>query len=132
MKSRLLAAVSFAAIAFSTTAAIAGLDNPQPTTVVLKPNDAGTASGVLTLARSSDNNVEFIHCSITTTKTGAQALCGARDAAGTYGQCFTQDPRLVAAISNIRTDALVSFAWVNQECTTFSIDISSVYGPAAP
>jgi hypothetical protein len=132
-RQRLVAALAFAALACTAGAAVAGLKSTQPTTVVNEPSGAGHASGIISAARESDNDVEFLRCTIATDKTSQQAVCSARTAAGTIGQCWTQDARLLSAISNIRPDSFVTVTWAaNGECTKIENDISSVWGPSAP
>ncbi|MCP3100784.1 hypothetical protein LZ198_18090 [Myxococcus sp. K15C18031901] len=92
------------------------------------------AGGSMADARKSADVLQYIACRTVAQRAGASyAVCEARDAWGTYGQCTTWDTGLIAAVQGIGPSSYVLFKWDAAEvCTNIEVHNSSQYAPMTP
>jgi len=117
------------ALAFMSTAAIAGFKQPQPVDVDLVNR---AAFGDMVSAQGAKDNVSFIGCGIRKIQTGAGVVstgfCQAGDADEEQFTCFTQDPDLLAATASTGDFSFITFAWNEDgECTRIGFSTQSFY-----
>lgn len=90
---------------------------------------AGVAHGSIGAARNSGDAVQYIGCRVTA-RVGAQpaVLCFARDAAGTYLQCQSEERELIRAVQTI-----APWSWIYFEadgpgrCLLVRVETASYY-----
>lgn len=100
---------------------------------IYKP--ARIVDGVPGSARNSADSTQFIGCKVYVPFLGArpEALCLARDTAGNYATCFTDDPAQISVISSIQGDTAIRFIYNDVGgCTHISVERISYYEPKAP
>jgi hypothetical protein len=124
-------------LALGSSVAMAGLVNTAPVTVTLNPDGSGSASGSMTTARFSKNEVEYIGCGVRRFDNGAGGVlvfgfCQAADAANVQGFCETEKPGLIASIGDQDDYSFISFSWnADGDCTGIGNSTQSFYIPPA-
>jgi hypothetical protein len=88
------------------------------------------AYGSLGKARNSADSVQYIGCSSVSHVGYVYATCWARDAAGTYGSCLTEDADLIQATRSLPSDGYLSINWdASSNCTQIIVYNASYYEP---
>lgn len=121
-----------AAMTVSTIAVAGSTENKE---VVINFDQAGneiSASGVLSAARHSVDDTQFIGCKLHDDQLGSWAQCIAHDATGNSVWCETTDPAKLQTIAALKADSQLFFAWVVDPeegpiCTDISVNTSSIY-----
>ncbi len=124
--SRVFAALAFGAGLLS--AAVPALAGAHVIAgVVIGPD---YAIGSLVSARTSASPQEQIGCQTTGYVGGEFGFCRATSAAGVNLTCYTFDASIISALQTIDSESYVTF-YVDKagECTTVSIDTTSVFKP---
>jgi hypothetical protein len=123
------------ALVLGSAAAMAGLVSEVPVTVTLNPDGSGNAAGSMTTARFSKNDVEYIGCGLRRIDDGAGgivffAFCQASTAAEVVGFCETDNPALIASISDQDDFSFITFGWnAAGECRSIGNSTQSFYIP---
>lgn len=98
----------------------------NPTVVVNQT--ARIASGALGSARNSQDNLQFIGCSVIDSTGGAFVTCSARDSLGRSASCRSTDVGKVSVASSISSDSWVYFQYdALGNCTYLLVSTSSQY-----
>jgi hypothetical protein len=115
------------------SAAMAGLVSVTPVTVTVNSDNSGSASGSMSAARFSKNDVEYIGCGVRRVEDGAFVFgfCQASNAAGDIGFCETENPALIESIGDIDDFSFITFAWnAAGVCRAIGASTQSIYIPA--
>ena len=123
-----------AALALSSSLALAGA--VQPNSVIVEQNDdgSGSASGDMVTARTSANDFELIGCGIKGFQGGGAGqwgFCQAADSNDNFIVCFTVNAHLLETIKGIGDNSYVRFD-VNKkgDCTRIDLSTQSFYLPS--
>ncbi len=136
MKQLMAQLMTAGALVLGSAAAMAGLVSEVPVTVTLNPDGSGNAAGSMTTARFSKNDVEYIGCGLRRIDDGAGgivffAFCQASTAAEVLGFCQTDNPALIASISDQDDFSFITFAWnAAGDCRSIGNSTQSFYIPA--
>ena len=132
MKKQLIA---IAAVAFTSSAAWAGLEQPQPVVVTLNPDGSGSAIGAQSTARFSKNKVEYIGCGLRRFDDGFGGtfifgFCQASTADEVLGFCETENPFLIQSIGDQDDYSFITFSWnADGQCRGIGNSTQSFYIP---
>ncbi len=87
------------------------------------------AQGSMIAARYSADTKQYIGCWSAGNPDYANAGCYAVDRAGATVSCWTENPKLVAAVSSITDSSLLTFTTLygSSECSDIQVDSSSAY-----
>jgi hypothetical protein len=135
MKQFLAQSITAGALVLGSSVAMAGLVNDFPVAVTLNPDGSGTATGSMTTARFSKNNVEYIGCGLRRNDDGAGgvflfAFCQASTADEIVGFCETDNPALIASIGDQDDFSFIVFGWnAAGECRSIGNSTQSFYIP---
>ncbi len=104
------------ALVLSSSAAMAGLEQPAPVVVTLNADGSGSANGAQSTARSSKNKVEYIGCGLRRFDDGLGgafvfAFCQASTADEVLGFCQTENPVLLTSIGDQDDYSFITFSW---------------------
>ena len=127
--------IAIAAVALTSSAAWAGLEQPSPVVVTLNADGSGSANGAQSTARFSKNKVEYIGCGVRRRDDGLGgafifAFCQASTADAVLGFCETQNPFLVASIGDQDDYSFITFSWnAAGECRSIGNSTQSFYIP---
>lgn len=124
-KRNILARTAIATLLLSTAfAAMAGL---QSSLNVGISDELKSATGTMSGARYSADNTQFISC---TNQNNTIGNCIAKDVAGLSRSCVTNDPGLIAVISSLGPDSMLTFKWDAQGvCTQVRVVNGSQFKP---
>lgn len=115
--------------------AIAGITQPAPVTVTLNVDGSGSATGDMTTARHSDNDVEFIGCGVRVYDDGAGGsfqwgFCQVGDSADNRGFCSTMRTDLLEIMKATSDYSYITFSWNTAgECDHIGFSTQSFYIP---
>lgn len=113
----------------------AGAYEPRPVDIEVNGDGSGNATGGMTTARFSDNDVEYIGCGIRlyAMPDGSYmhwGFCQAKDASGTQAFCNTQDPKMLDVMKATGDYSYITFEWnSDEECTGIGFSTQSFYIP---
>jgi hypothetical protein len=95
--------------------------------VIFNPDGSGSGSGVMSMARFSDNDVEVLGCGARFDDDGfIWGFCQAIDTDGVQIVCTTFNPHLVDAIRGINSFSFIRFLVdENAECTLIRFSTQS-------
>ena len=122
-------------LALGASVAMAGLINESPVLVTLNPSGSGSASGSMSSARFSKNDVEYIGCGIRRFDDGLGGVvtfgfCQASTATEVLGFCESENPTLLASIGDQDDFSFITFAWdATGECVSIGNSTQSFYIP---
>jgi hypothetical protein len=128
--------IALGALVLTSSAALAGLVTITPVTVTVNPDTSGSASGSMSAARFSKNEVEYIGCGVRRFDDGVGGVlvfgfCQASSAAGVLGFCDTEAPDLVASIGDQDDYSFITFSWdAAGVCRSIGNSTQSFYIPA--
>ena len=135
MKTHIIAAMSFIALAACSQAALAG-QKIRSDVMVTTDGTSINAQGSIGTARNSLDGNQRIGCVLkaNTTSSTLSGSCDATSAAGAQVFCITNSPQLIEVIKSIGSDSYISFSYVpsassNPTCSQINISKSSVYEP---
>ena len=112
--------------------------------IVFETSDSGSAEGTMWLARSSDNDIELIGCSLKGQTKGQRggsnwAWCRAKAVDGVEVLCMTENPYLLDALKGISPFSFINFEFKNavdrgdgvwiSECSRFDFSTQSLHIP---
>jgi hypothetical protein len=108
--------IAIAAVALTSSAAWAGLEQPQPVVVTLNADGSGSAIGAQSTARFSKNKVEYIGCGVRRFDDGLGGsfvfgFCQASTADAVLGFCETENPLLIESIGDTDDYSFITFSW---------------------
>jgi hypothetical protein len=104
--------IAIAAVALTSSAAWAGLEQPAPVVVTLNADGSGSANGAQSTARFSKNKVEYIGCGVRRFDSGfVFAFCQASTADEVLGFCETDNPFLIESIGDLDDYSFITFSW---------------------
>jgi hypothetical protein len=123
--------IAFASLASGSIAhagaqsATIGIDD---VTVILAPDNSGTAWGSMGFARNTPDSTQSIGCSLQ----GPPLMsgCFAVSPAGLSVKCTTSDPTFAFVVSGIASDSFVNFSWDKTgTCMTVALSTDSTRQP---
>lgn len=123
---RIVAVVVFGAgLLFGSTAWAGQVFHPE---VLIFPT---SAQGSMYGARNSADAIQFIGCTLSSGPTGASTGCSARNSAGQFRSCFSNNPFHREAVKAMTAYSFVFFTLdpATGECRNVSIQGSSVFLP---
>ncbi|HSC05366.1 MAG TPA: hypothetical protein VLD59_00915 [Steroidobacteraceae bacterium] len=108
--------IAVGAFVLASSAAMAGLVGDLPVSVTLNGDGSGSAIGLMTTARQSKNNVEYIGCGVRRFEDGLGGVfeygfCQASTATAVVGFCETENPGLIASVGDLDDYSFITFAW---------------------
>jgi hypothetical protein len=119
--------------AFASAVVLAGAAETSSVAVTVNPDGSGSASGIMSAARTSSNDFELIGCGIKGFKSGSPdfGFCQAQDADENYVVCFAYKGNLMSTINAIADYSYIRFDFdKNGECTRLDFSTQSQYLPS--
>jgi len=132
-----IASVALGSVFAASFAAHAGLKDNSKVVNITQAGLSGEFSGALGVVRNSASPSEYLSCSVT----GAQAICNAKNAAGTTRECRASDPGFKNMVMAINDDSYVRVMYTFSSCaqpsgiaccTGIEVANGSEYAPKAP
>lgn len=83
--------------------------------------------------RNTADATQYIGCEVYSSGSTPSAYCFARDVAGTYVSCFTNNASLVNVAASLKSDGYLYFQWdASSNCTFIEQLTGSYTAPKAP
>jgi hypothetical protein len=126
-KTRVITLLGAAALATATTAAVAGKHYQQD----VKVSPGAWAQGILSSARNSADDVQYLGCQLIATK-GMKLVvwCFGSDAKGETAACFSEDPAFITTATSLNGDSWLEFYVGDEhECHDLMVWNSSEWEP---
>jgi hypothetical protein len=127
--------ISAAVLVLGASPAWAGLQTDAPVMVMLNADGSGSANGSMTTARFSKNKVEYIGCGVRRFDDGLGgvfifAFCQASTADEVLGFCESENPALIASVSDQDDYSFITFSWgADGICRSIGNSTQSFYIP---
>ena len=130
-KMKVFMAIAGVVLMVATNAALAGLKYDVPVRV---DTVSRSVSGSMGSTRASSDNTQFLSCYVDAFRgSNLYVICSARDVAGSYGSCYSDDETIVRTVQAMKSDSYLYFNWnEGGDCTRVYSALRSADMPKAP